>query len=96
MRFELHIYLDKYPANTLHSYTETLEALENHQLVVNTTNTYFCKTEYIEKGYSLFIHFADGTKTQIKFGFNESCNKELRKAHNIEKMMYANAFGDVM
>jgi hypothetical protein len=94
---ELHVWLSSnhndLEAGMLNSLDEALNALIHNEEKVNTTQTHCFSTEWIEKGYHLFAHFLDDTVIEIKLGKNTCTNKEICVAHNIEKMLLANAFG---
>lgn len=93
---ELHVWLHSdYPktANVLFTLDESMQALENNQSIVHTTQPHCFSTEWLTKGYRLFAHLLDGNTVEIKLGHNECTPKEIRPAHNIERMLLANAFG---
>lgn len=93
---ELHVWLDDtYPKENkmFFSLDSTLTELEKGSSVIHTTQTYCFSTEWIDKGYRIFAHLLDGTTIEIKLGSNSCTPKEIRKAHNISRMLLANAFG---
>lgn len=92
---ELHVHLSnltlpKYFTSTYH---ELNLAILNEEKVIHTTQTSAINTDNIEKGYKLFVHFIDGEVKEMKLGYIDGCNKEIRKEHNLEKMVRANVFG---
>lgn len=105
-RREIHVLLDyihNYPSEMLpygyyiqfsHSRSELQRDIEEGKNVIFTSQTNACKTENLEKGYKIFVYMLDKkTVVELKLGHIEGCNKEIRKAHNLEKMMIAGIFG---
>lgn len=37
---------------------------------VDTVQAHYCSTVWLQMGYRLFVHFSDGTDTEIKLGSN--------------------------
>ena len=60
---------------------------------VDTPQTHCCRTDWLAKGYRIFVHLLDGETIEIKLGSNEKWAKEIRPAHNIERLLLANFFG---
>lgn len=60
---------------------------------VYTTQTHFCSTTWLVKGYRIFAHMLDDEVVEIKLGKNECTDREIRVSHNLEKMLLANEFG---
>ena len=93
---ELHIWLsENYPINldlklTLDSTEKAL--LKNHR-IIHTVQTSVCKTCWLEKGYKIYVHMLDNTVVEMKLGYIQGYDKEIRNSHNLEKMLLANAFG---
>jgi hypothetical protein len=94
---ELHIWMgENYPNRnklwiTLES---TEEALNNDCDRVDSTQTHVCSTKWLVKGYKIFVHMLDGEVVEIVLGSgNKHTNKEIRIAHNLEKLLLANCFG---
>jgi hypothetical protein len=94
---ELHIWMgENYPnRNKLFITLDSTEAaLYNECDRVDTTQTHVCSTEWIVKGYRIFVHMLDGEMVEITLGGNNKhTNREIRIAHNIEKLLLANCFG---
>ena len=57
--------------------------------VLHTTQTHFLRFHY---GKRLFVHTPDRKVHEITLGKCEGTNREIRKSHNIEKMLIAGEF----
>lgn len=93
MQKRIHIWLDLVgyvddPDNLCTTYMDTIEALNKDIAIVHTTQTHFCSFRY---GRRVFVH-VNGTEHEITIGECEGTNKEIREAHNIEKMLLAGTF----
>ena len=97
---ELHIWLrwptpEEIPAqSTIH-----LDGMEKRLLAgverVDTVQAHCCSTVWLQMGYRLFVHFSDGTDTEIKLGDNPSTGRHIRVEHNLERLLLAGEFGPV-
>lgn len=103
---EIHVLLDfihNYPPEILpygyyvgfsHSRAEVQRDIELQNPIIFTSQTSVCNTVNIEKGYRIFVYMLDKkTVVELKLGSIEGCDKEIRKAHNLEKMLLAGVFG---
>ncbi len=101
MNKELHIWFDgSYPENTLHLYKSAMDAVKNSIPKIHTTQTELANLRFIENyGYRLFIHTYTGEVFEVTLGDCARTTKEIRPAHNLEKMLLNGAFdiddGDV-
>ena len=69
-------------------------AIKNGVPIINTTQPFVISTENMLKGYSLKVILLDGEEIEIKLGpENKYTKKDIRLAHNLERMLLANAFG---
>lgn len=76
---------------TLH---EIEAAVKNDIDVITTTQTFAVSSENILKGYKIKVVMLDGEHVEIKLGNeNKYTCKEIRVAHNLERMLLSNAFG---
>lgn len=97
---ELHIwmgedYLENVDFNNLCLTFEGTElALNNMNDRVDTVQPHFCSTTYLTKGYRIFVHMLDAEVVEMKLGYINNCSKEIRIAHNLEKMLLSNCFGE--
>jgi len=102
---EIHLHLDPEDDHIRRDYiiyqtfAETkriIEAAEddytlNH--IVHTTQPHFLSFDYLPA--RLFVHFYNNNREEIHeitLGSCEGTDKELRKAHNLEKMLLAGSF----
>ena len=88
---ELHIHLDLHECELIENTTfvTTEKALDKgEKLAIHTTQTHFCQFDY---GRRLFVH-ANGEVHEITLGECEGTDKEIREAHNIEKILIAGTF----
>lgn len=76
-----------------HGYYETLQALENNQQKIYTTQLSLLHANLFEKGYRIFIREKKDDMFEIKLGSeNERTNREIKVFHNLEKMLIAGEF----
>jgi len=98
MKKELHIWMkDNYNKNDSNNlfltFYSTETALNSNIEIINTTQPYFCSTTWILKGYRIFVHMLDDKVVEIKLGYCEFADREIRKSHNLSKMLLSNVFG---
>lgn len=96
MEKELHIWMgENYPnKNDLFITLESTEkALNNNNQRVDTTQPHVCSTTWLVRGYKVFVHMLDGEVVEMKLGYIANNPKEIRVAHNLEKMLLAGCFG---
>ena len=60
---------------------------------IDTVQPHFCNTTYLVKGYRIFVHMLDDEVVEMKLEYINNCAKEIRVAHNLEKMLLCNCFG---
>ena len=91
---ELHIWMGmSHPTGMAISLEETEYQLNNNEERVDTPQTHVCSTKWIKAGYKIFVHMLDGKTVEMKLGYIEGYPKEIRVAHNLEKLLLANVFG---
>lgn len=95
MEKELHIWLGKdHPSSDLCVSLETTEkVLHKGYKRVDTVQPHVCSTYWLQQGYRIFTHMLDGETVEMKLGKIGDNPKEIRVAHNLEKMLLANCFG---
>lgn len=62
---------------------------------VDTVQAHYCSTVWLQMGYRLFVHFSNGTDTEIKLGSNSSTPRYIRVGNNLERLLLAGEFGPV-
>ena len=74
---------------------ETATALREGREMIRTDQSTFFSTETIANGYRLFAHFADrGGSVEVRIGtVNQSTGREIRRGHNLERLLLAGEFG---
>lgn len=75
------------------TFQETEYALKEDFPFVETTQPHFCSTKWLTRGYRIFVHMLDNKMVEIKLGKIEGCDKDIRAAHNLERLLLANCFG---
>lgn len=90
---ELHIWMyEGYPkGKTKVTFKETAEALANGEGEVHTTQTHFCQTRWLKQGYHIVVYTEKGY-IEMQLGNIIGCKKEIREAHNLERMLLAGSF----
>ena len=68
------------------------KAIQEDCTYIITNNTYAVYGGYIIKGYRIFVYTMDDKEVEISFG-KSSGGKEIRQAHNLEKLLLAGYFG---
>ena len=68
------------------------QALINKEHLIYTTQMSACRTKHLVDGYRLFVYLLDYSVVEISLG-TSTCGKDIREAHNIEKMLLAGTFG---
>lgn len=96
MEKEFHLYLDDYQATKdsycLHSYVATKKAIEAGQYIIHTTQVALVSTSLIHAGYRIFIYPSVGKPFEITLGKCANTSKEIREAHNLEKLLVNGGF----
>lgn len=89
MSKEIHIWFDDYPRGTCHTIEDTLIDLTQSGLdVVHTTQPSFASTKFLVIGIRIFIHPYSGDEFELTLGNCANTDREIRPAHNLEKMIF--------
>ena len=89
---EIHVWLENnYTFDILTDFKSTNNAISNDIDIVHTTQTHFLSWEYNRR---LFVHVTkdDLKGHEITLGKCEGTNREIRRGHNIEKMLLSGEF----
>lgn len=97
---EIHIWMDeRYKSEKIPSYDfyatlgEANSAILSDKSIIHTGQTSICTTHNIGAGYKMFVHMLNGEIVEIKFGYNEKINMEIRLDTNLERLLLRNGFG---
>lgn len=91
---KIFVYMDEYPENCIHTMSQFMEALRNKQKIIHTTYTGALSLEHLEKGYQLFFVYKN-IENECKLNGNDWTSKDIRIAHNIEKIIRAMIYSDI-
>lgn len=86
----LYVYLNG--TNKCKGYIKTNKDISSGIVEVHTNCTCFLTGRTMELGYRIFVITPDLVRHEITLGRCEGTEKELRLAHNFEKMLLAGAF----
>lgn len=75
---------------------ETERALNENKECIHTTQPHVCSTRWIVKGYRVFVHMLNNEVVEMKLGYINENMKEIRVAHNLEKMLLSGLFGQAI
>jgi len=93
---EYHLYLYRITlTDMLLTVDEVENAIEEGQSVINTVQVCTLSTVLLSKGYRIFIHYKNGDEQkhfEITLGECEHTTREIRIAHNLEKMLLSGVF----
>ncbi len=100
MRNELHIHLhNDYNNYCLTDVSETAWSIRTRHKVIHTTMTHFFSTYLLRIGYDLIVHTSKKEWFEVRLIDDkivcDRTDKELRMAHNLEKMLWGGRFCDM-
>lgn len=84
--------------NPYHTYNGTRLAIKEAMFIdedIHTTQLFPCSTQNLARGFRIFVHFLNGTCSEIKLGENQTTPRTIRMGHNLEKLLLNNEFGIV-
>ena len=93
MTKEIHFHLDfSYdPDHTFKTYDGTNWAIERGKDIIHTTSIANISLDLLDLGYRIFVH-RNGRVLECKLGSMDGTEKEIRKAHNILKLIMGHVF----
>lgn len=97
MEKEFHLYFADCQATKenycLHTYAATEDAINQGQEKIHTTQVASVGTHLItQHGYKIFIYPRVGEPFEITLGKCANTSKEIREAHNLEKLLVNGGF----
>ena len=90
---EIHFHMDFPfdPVNTFKTYDGTKYAIEKRREIIHTTSIANISFDLLDLGFRIFVH-RNGRVLECKLGSMDGTEKEIRKAHNLLKMIMGHAF----
>lgn len=90
---EIHFYMDSPydPARTFHTYDGTNDAIKKGREIIHTTSIANISLDLLDLGYRIFVH-RNGRVLECKLGSMDGTEKEIRKPHNILRMIMGHVF----
>ena len=99
MNKEIHFYMDAsypfYADQVCMNYDDTRSSIERGYEVIHTTSLVNLSFDLLDLGYRIFVH-RRGRLLECKLGSMDGTDKEIRRPHNILKMLIAGVFDDVL
>lgn len=92
---EIHFYMD-FRYNHVHSfktYDGTKYAIEKGVEIIHTTSIANISFDLLDLGYRIFVH-RNGRVLECKLGSMDGTEKEIRKAHNLLKLIMGHVFDE--
>jgi hypothetical protein len=93
MTKEIHFYMDFPfdPVKTFKTYDGTKYAIEKGREIIHTTSIANISFDLLDLGYRIFVH-RNGRVLECKLGSMDGTEKEIRKAHNLLKLIMGHVF----
>ena len=99
MNKEIHFYMDAsypfYADQVCMTYDDTCSSIERGHEIIHTTSLVNLSFDLFDLGYRIFVHRRDKS-LECKLGSMNGTDKEIRRPHNILKMLIAGVFDDVL
>lgn len=97
---EIHFYLDKSYCDNPHAicelvetYDETETQIDSKKEEIHTTSIANISFDLLDLGYRIFVH-RNGQILECKLGSMDGTEKEIRKAHNLLKLIMGHVFDE--
>lgn len=91
---EIHFHKD-YPINGMRglyvTHNQTKDAIKRKEHIIHTTSLTNLSFDLLDDGYRIYLH-ENGKVLECKLGSMEGTNKEIRRAHNILRLVVAEVF----
>lgn len=91
MEKQIHFYKDYCYDVEIYSFDGTLEAIERGDEEIRTNSIANISFDLIDKGYDIYLHTSKEIY-KIELGMHTKSGKELRKEHNLLKLVIAGVF----
>lgn len=79
------------PVHTFKTYDGTKYAIEKGREIINTTSIANISFDLLDLGYRIFVH-RNGRVLECKLGSMDGTEKEIRRSHNILKLIMGHVF----
>jgi hypothetical protein len=92
---EIHFYLDNFSHldHIFYTYDSTEEAIKQGRDRINTTSLANITFDLLDIDYRIFVH-RNGRVLECKLGSMDGTEKEIRKAHNLLKLIMGHVFDE--
>jgi hypothetical protein len=92
---EIHFYLDNFSHldHIFYTYDSTEEAIKQGRDRINTTSLANITFDLLDMDYRIFVH-RNGRVLECKLGSMDGTEKEIRKAHNLLKLIMGHVFDE--
>ena len=96
MEKEIHFYMNitkcDERSDMLYTFLDTKTAIENNQTEIHTTSiTNLGFADLLDDGYRIYLH-KDGKVLELSVGMKNIRGRDIRKAHNMEKILRSGFF----
>ena len=98
MEKEIHFYLNLTSnderSDMLYTFLDTKSAIENNQMEIHTTSITNLGFAYLlDADYRIYAH-KDGKVLELSVGMKNISRRDIRKAHNMERILRSGFFDD--
>ena len=98
MEKEIHFYLNLTKcdrrSDMLYTFLDTKSAIENNQTEIHTTSiSNISFADLLDGDYRIYAH-KDGKSLELSVGMKNISGRDIRKAHNMERILISGFFDD--